>query len=733
MAGILDVTERAVLGPDAAQESADPSWPGGGYTLHRYGRVAIVAVPEGPDVDLGGPEPGETDGLSEAEALGLAALRLRESEAYRLAKEKRPRAGETWDMQRCLVAGDPRSDSGERSAVPQRHSTNSEYMEGPVAVGIVFVQGPTAELRFNQDEVVQAVAEVQGGLGFFATANPVAGIRFVYDIQNVSLTVSPDPDAGTDPDPDVRAEKLEAVWRDPALAELGHTAGVAGVRSYIEDLRQRFSTQWTYCVFFARYPITNFAYARGERTHVVMDYDNGSYTPAGIDIVFAHETGHIFGCPDEYATATNPCDCGGAHGRYGLVNGNCESCAALTGVDCLMKTNALTLCQYTPGHLGWSPRLRLRDFGYKKGGYRTDRHVRGMARVTANRLPGIFAFAEDGVYLSVGQPNGRFGAAQRVVPDFGYQSGWRVDKHPRFMADITHRSGDDIVGFGEQGVWTALAIGDGTYEDATFVVADFGYQSGWRVDKHPRFMADITGNGTADIVGFGEHGVWTALSKGDGTFTDPRFVIADLGYESGWRVEKHPRFLARLTSDPVADIVGFGEHGVWTALSKGDGTFTDPRFVIADLGYESGWRVEKHPRLMAPLTGDPMADIVGFGEQGVWTALSKGDGTFTDPGFVIADFGYVSGWRVEKHPRLLADTTGDRGLADLVGFGPDGVWMARSLDNGQFDTPGLVRPHFGYVSGWRVEKHPRFLADTTGDGKADIVGFYDDGVWIARA
>ncbi|MEU7580103.1 hypothetical protein AB0B50_21190 [Streptomyces sp. NPDC041068] len=65
------------------------SWPGGGSTPHRYGRVNIVAVPEGPDVDLGGPEPGGTDGPTAAEALGLAALRLRESDAYRVARVPR--------------------------------------------------------------------------------------------------------------------------------------------------------------------------------------------------------------------------------------------------------------------------------------------------------------------------------------------------------------------------------------------------------------------------------------------------------------------------------------------------------------------------------------------------------------------------------------------------------------------------------------------------------------------
>ena len=55
--------------------------------------------------------------------------------------------------------------------------------------------------------------------------------------------------------------------------------------------------------------------------------------------------------------------------------------------------------------------------------------------------------------------------------------------------------------------------------ELTLVVANFGYSAGgWRVDQHPRFLADLTGDGRADIVGFGNAGVWVTLNKGNGTF-----------------------------------------------------------------------------------------------------------------------------------------------------------------------------------------------------------------------
>ncbi len=247
------------------------------------------------------------------------------------------------------------------------------------------------------------------------------------------------------------------------------------------------------------------------------------------------------------------------------------------------------------------------------------------------------------------------------------------------------------------------------------VVTDFGYNAGgWRVTRHPRFLADLTGDGRADIVGFGQTGVRVALNNGNGTFTPPQLVVANFGYNAGsWRITKHPRFLADLTGDGRADIVGFGDDGVRVSLNNANGTFAAPQLVVADFGYNAGgWRVEKHPRFVADLTGDGRADIVGFGQGGVWVALNNGNGTFAAPQLVVADFGYnAGGWRVAKHARLLADLTGD-GRADIVGFGQGGVWVALNNGNGTFAAPQLVVADFGYTAGgWRITKHPRFLAD----------------------
>jgi hypothetical protein len=212
--------------------------------------------------------------------------------------------------------------------------------------------------------------------------------------------------------------------------------------------------------------------------------------------------------------------------------------------------------------------------------------------------------------------------------------------------------------------------------------------------------------------------------------------MTNFGYTAGgWRVDKHPRLLADTTGDNRADIVGFGDAGVWMSRAHPDGSYDAPQLVVTNFGYTAGgWRVEKHPRFVADLTGDGRADIIGFGEAGVWVSLAQPDGSYGPLELVVGNFGYsAGGWRVDKHPRFLADTTGD-GRLDIVGFGDAGVWVSRSLGGGKFEPPGLVVTNFGYTAGgWRVEKHPRFVADCTGDGKADIIGCGEAGVWLARS
>lgn len=167
--------------------------------------------------------------------------------------------------------------------------------------------------------------------------------------------------------------------------------------------------------------------------------------------------------------------------------------------------------------------------------------------------------------------------------------------------------------------------------------------------KHPRLTADVNGDGKADVVGFGDIGVVVALSTGSG-FDLPQFWIKDFGSAAGageWRADNHPRVVADVNGDGRADVIGFGNTGVLVALSAG-ASFDKSQLWIEDYGYNrdaGAWLIEKHPRGVADVNGDGRADVVGFDDIGVAVALSTGT-SFDKSQLWIEEFGYSAGyWR----------------------------------------------------------------------------------------
>jgi hypothetical protein len=180
-----------------------------------------------------------------------------------------------------------------------------------------------------------------------------------------------------------------------------------------------------------------------------------------------------------------------------------------------------------------------------------------------------------------------------------------------------------------------------------------------------------------------------------------------------------------VNDDGAADVVGFGTGGTWTSYGRADGTFTAPALEVRNFGVAQGWRVDQHPRTVADVTGDGRGDIVGFGHRGVHVAGSiptpPRNINFYPPALEVADYGVAQGWRVDRHPRLLGDVTGDT-VDDVVGFGNAGTWVSYG-NAAPLTGPQLLSPEFGYNSGWTPQKYPRLLGDVNGDGRDDIVAF----------
>ena len=208
---------------------------------------------------------------------------------------------------------------------------------------------------------------------------------------------------------------------------------------------------------------------------------------------------------------------------------------------------------------------------------------------------------------------------------------------------------------------------------------------GWSSDDtYPREVADVNGDGMADIVGFAQNGVWVALATGQGNFAQPTFELSAFGVTAGgWSSDDtYPRKVADVNGDGMADIVGFGNAGVYVSLATGGGSFAAPVFTLSSFGTAGGWTSENlYPREVADVNADGRADIVGFGGTGIYVALANADGTFDLPTTDLNAFGAgpsAGAWTSEdQYPRLLADVNAD-GRTDIAGFGYNGMYVSQS-------------------------------------------------------
>jgi hypothetical protein len=238
------------------------------------------------------------------------------------------------------------------------------------------------------------------------------------------------------------------------------------------------------------------------------------------------------------------------------------------------------------------------------------------------------------------------------------------------LADINHDSNADIVGFATNGVYVSLANGTGGFQAPAFApgTSFWGAQTGgWSSqDTYPRELVDVNNDGNADIVGFASNGVYVSLVGIGGEFLSPMFVPGTSFWGTqtgGWSSQDtYPRFIADVTGDGFADIVGFAQNGVYVSRNTTVGV-TAPTFVAGSSFWGTqtgGWSSQNlYPRELADVNGDGSADLVGFAQGGVYVSLATGSGSFAaatlvpDSSFWGANTG---GWSSQDaYPRELAN------------------------------------------------------------------------------
>ncbi|MBX3722405.1 MAG: VCBS repeat-containing protein [Turneriella sp.] len=304
--------------------------------------------------------------------------------------------------------------------------------------------------------------------------------------------------------------------------------------------------------------------------------------------------------------------------------------------------------------------------------------------------------------------------------------GWDPSKHIRLSGDVNGDGKADVIEFYQVSGFQAgcsIWLSDGTGVNITWNSSSCG---GW-LNGAQRMVGDVNGDGKADIIEYYAAGpdiagctVW--LSDGNGIY-----LAWNNGSCGGWsnQQSEHIRMPGDINGDGLTDVIEFyyfyGEDGVGSCtvwLSNGSGLY--PSWNRTDCG---SW-VGDHNRMTADVDGDGKTDIIDFYESGGQSGcmIWKSDGTGLSPTWNNPNCG---DWHSGGHTYFANDVNGD-GKTDVIEFynvNGSEAGCRIFISNGSALTEIWNNPSCGGWSGG----HIRLPADVNGDGRIDIVEYWDLG------
>ena len=189
------------------------------------------------------------------------------------------------------------------------------------------------------------------------------------------------------------------------------------------------------------------------------------------------------------------------------------------------------------------------------------------------------------------------------------------------LADVTGDGRADVCVAGPDGIACA----------ASNVVGELGEFRSWSQDDHAAAMrfADVDGDGRADACSRTSTGIACARNSGR-RFEPARSWLADMTDARGWRDAKFASTvqLADVDGDGRADVCGRGPNGLVCALSTGKGFGRLEK-------WSSAAELAEGALHFGDLNGDGRDDVCGQTREGILCAFSTARG-FTRPTLWIA-------------------------------------------------------------------------------------------------
>ncbi|MCL2711478.1 MAG: fibronectin type III domain-containing protein, partial [Planctomycetaceae bacterium] len=224
-------------------------------------------------------------------------------------------------------------DAGDAMIAGAPHGTNasygSEYMIGSVWVTLVLLESNGAidanQTNWSSTQIDQVKAGIREGLDWwedmFDKHNPGSQIQLTFTI-NYTHANTP---FETSYEPIMRPSADESHWAGEFLVSQGYTGDYSTKQSHLANMRQfnhdqriANDTDWAFTVLMVNsrtpenvrlnagcFTDNKFAYAWVGGPLTVMTYDNNGWGISRMNMVLAHEVGHIFYAMDEYSGAND--------------------------------------------------------------------------------------------------------------------------------------------------------------------------------------------------------------------------------------------------------------------------------------------------------------------------------------------------------------------------------------------------------------------------------------------
>ena len=178
-------------------------------------------------------------------------------------------------------------------------------------------------------------------------------------------------------------------------------------------------------------------------------------------------------------------------------------------------------------------------------------------------------------------------------------------------------------------IYTFISNGDGSFTEATYNIPN-----GWAFGNPPSanftpITGDLNGDGKTDFALIGNNAVYSFLSNGNGSY-----VAAGYGIPNGWAFGNPPSasyapISGDLNGDGKADFALIGNNMVFNFFSNGNGSY-----VASNYGMPNGWAFGGPPSakftpVVGDLNGDGKTDFSLIGNNGAYSFLSNGNGSYS--------------------------------------------------------------------------------------------------------